>query len=209
MRTIRWFMIPVLLFALLGCGLSNGIQQLQQAATNLPGELTAMPTALGAMETSAAGQSSGGSSSSSTGGLGISADNAKSVLTVTQQFTATDGTVNGQTATIVKLSSTGAAAFPNMAGFEADLIGDPTNLSQITVVIPYANDQDGQEGVGLLNVLFASFMSADVQLPFFTWMTQNYTSLKPGAQVQTTVGKLQITMKRTDTQMNLEVDPAQ
>ena len=53
MRILRWLILPVMLFALLGCGVANGIQQLQQAVTELPGALTAMPTEMGAMETAA------------------------------------------------------------------------------------------------------------------------------------------------------------
>ncbi len=210
MRNLRWLVIPVLLFALLGCGLANGIQQIQQAVTELPAALTNMPTAMGSMETAAAAQSTAASSSSTTGGLGLSADAAKSILQMTGQFSFTDGTVGGQTATTAKLTATGATTFPAIAsGFYAELIGDPANLSQVIVVVPRTNDQTTvDQGIGVINVLFVGFMSADVQLPFFTWLTQNYSGVTVGGQQQTTIGKMQFTLKRTDTVMNLQIDPA-
>ncbi len=215
MRIVRWFAVPVLLFAMLGCGLASGIQQLQQAVTQLPGALTAMPTALNSMATMAANQPSSNDSSSNgssptAGGLGISADSVKAILTASGQFTAADGTVNGQTATIIKLSDAGAATFPNLgSGFEADLIGDPADISQVLVVTPRSDQQgSSDQGMGVLNIFLSGLMSADVQLPLFTWLTQNYDNLKVGDQQQSTFGKIQATLKRTNTQETLEIDPA-
>ena len=46
----RLLAIPFVMFFILACGLTNGIQQIQSAVTQLPGVLTSMPTAMGALK---------------------------------------------------------------------------------------------------------------------------------------------------------------
>ena len=96
MRLTRFLAIPLVMLFVLACGITNGIQQ---AATQLPGILTSVPTTMGAVETLSAQQSSSNCPATpTTGGLGISLDTIKTVLQITNQFTFTDGTVDGQTA---------------------------------------------------------------------------------------------------------------
>ena len=96
MRKSRFLVIPLVLFFLMACSLSNGIQQIKSAVTQLPALLTSAPTALGAVQTLAAGQTSGTDCGTSTpGGLGVALSTPKAVLEYTQQFTFTDSTVDG------------------------------------------------------------------------------------------------------------------
>ena len=44
MRHTRLLIIPFVMLFILACGLSNGIRQIEQAATNLPDLLTSAPT---------------------------------------------------------------------------------------------------------------------------------------------------------------------
>jgi hypothetical protein len=205
----RYFVIPLVMVFLMACGLSNGIQQIQQAATQLPGILTSAPTALGAIETSVA-QSSSACGTSTSGGLGIGLANAKTVLELTQQVTFTEGIVEGQPVSTATLTSTAASAFPAIAtGFSAQFIGDPCNLTRILVTAPRTDQQDtADQGMGIINVLISGFMPLDVQLPLLTWLTQNYADVPVGGQQQTTIGTMQFTLQRTQTEMTLEVVPA-
>jgi hypothetical protein len=209
MGKTRYFVIPLVMVFLMACGLSTGIQQIQQAATQLPGILTSAPTTLGAIATSAA-LSSSACGTSTSGGLGIALDNAKMVLELTQQVTFTEGTVDGQPASTATLTSTAASAFPAIAtGFSAQFIGDPCNLSRILVTAPRTDQQDtADQGMGIINVLISGFMPLDVQLPLLTWLTQNYADIPVGGQQQTTIGTMQFTLQRTQTEMTLEVVPA-
>ncbi len=219
MRRIRFFAIPVVMIFVLACGLSNGIQQ---AATQLPGLLTSAPTALGAMETVAAGQPAVGSietavsgqpssncasTTPASGGLGISMDTVKAVLQVTGQFDLTDGSVNGQPASTVALTQSAAAAFPSVAnGFSAQFIGDPCDIGKVIVTIPRSDQQaTSDQGMGLITTLLAGVMPAGTQLPIITWLTQEYDSLPVGGQQQNTFGNMQLTLQRTQTQMILEI----
>jgi len=209
MRLTRFLAIPFVMLFILACGLTNGIQQ---AATQLPGILTSAPTALGAMETVAAAQSSGNCPATPTaGGLGISLDTVKTVLQITNQFTFTDGTVDGQTASTVTLTSTAAASFQDIAnGFSAVFIGDPCNIGKITVTIPRTDQQASvDQGMGLVTILFAAVMPAGAQIPFITWLTQEYAAMPVGGQQQTTIGTMQFTLQRSQTEMVLDIVPAQ
>jgi len=203
--------IPVIMLFILACGLTNGIQQIQSAVTQLPGILTSMPTALGGIETVAAGQTSSDCSTSTTGGLGITLDRVKSVLTLTQQVVFTDGTVNGLPTSTAALSSTAASSFPTIAsGFSAQFIGDPCNLSEIKIVTPRTDKQSTvDEGIGVMNILFAGFMPPEVQLPLLAWLSEKYSGVPVSGQEQTTIGQMLFTLKRTDaTTMTLDIVPA-
>jgi hypothetical protein len=195
----------------LACGLSNGIQQIQQAATKLPDILTSAPTALGVIETMAASAippSNCGTPTS--GGLGIQLDRAKTVLQTTGQFTFTDGTVDGQPVSTATLASGGASNFPAIAnGFSAQFIGDPCNLSRILITAPYTDQQETiDQGLAAANILFVTIIPLDVQFPLLAWLTQNYSNVPVSGQQQTTIKNMQFTLSRTQSEMSLEIVPA-
>jgi hypothetical protein len=182
------------------------------AATDLPALLTAIPTGQGMIETLAAGQtgSSNCSSTPTAGGLGVSMNTAKSVFQISQQFAIANGSVGGQPAAIVTLTPAGASSFPAIAqGFTAQFIGDPCNLSQISITIPRTDQQDtADQGVAILNLVIIGTLPADVQLPFFTWLTQNYPAVPVSGQQQTTIKNFQFTLHRNQTSMVLDILPA-
>jgi hypothetical protein len=211
MRPARFLAIPVIMFLLLACSLASGFQQIQQVVTEIPGVLTSAPTALGAIETAAAGQTSSSCGTTTPGGLGVSLDIIKNVLQFTQQVSFTDGTYNGQPESTATLASVGASTFPTIAsGFSAQFIGDPCNLSEILVTIPRTDQQATiDEGIGIMNVIFAAFLPPDVSLQFLSWISQNYSKVPAGGQEQTTIGKMQFTLKRSqDNIMTLDLIPA-
>jgi len=210
MRHSRLLAIPVIMFFILACGLSNGIQQIQSAVTQLPGVLTSMPTELGGIETAASAPTSSTCGTSTPGGLGITLDKVKLVLQLTQQVTFTDGTLNGRPVSTATLSSTTASTFPTISnGFSAQFIGDPCNLSEIKVTTPRTDQQATvDEGIAVLNILFAGFMPPEVDLPLLTWLTQNYGKVPVSGQEQTTIGQMQFTLQRSNTNtMTLDIIP--
>ena len=210
MRLTRFLAIPFVMLFVLACGLTNGIQQIQQAATQLPGMLTSMPTAMGAVETSVAAQASGNCSTPTPGGLGITLDKAKTVLQITQQFTFTDGTLDGQPVSTATLASAAASTFSAIAnGFSAQFIGDPCNLSKILVTIPRTDQQNmADQGIGVINILFSAFIPPEIQLPLLAWLAENYANVPVSGQQQTTIGTMQFTLQRTQAIMTLEIVPA-
>ena len=212
MRNIRWLVMPFLLLFVLGCGLISDVQNIQNAAsTQLPALLTSVPTAQGMIETLAAQQSSSPCTGTPTsGGLGIALERAKTVLQATQQFTFTDGTVDGQPVSTATLASAGASAFSAIAnGFSVQFIGDPCNLSRILVNAPYTDQQATvEQGLAASTILFSSLMPLDVQLPLLAWLSQNYSNLPVSGQQQTTIKNMQFTLSRTQDQMSLEILPA-
>jgi hypothetical protein len=212
MGKVRWLVIPTLMLFVLACGLSNGIQQIQQAVTQLPEVLTSAPTALGAIETMAATAMppSNCPATPTAGGLGVGLVNAKSVLQMTQQFTFTDGSIDGQPASTATLASAAAGTFSAISnGFSAQFIGDPCNLSQIKITIPRTDQQATvDQGVEAVNIVLTGTLPLDVQLTFFTWLTQNYSTVPVAGQQQTTIKNMQFTLSRTPTEMRLEILPA-
>jgi hypothetical protein len=207
MNRIRFLAIPLVMVFVLACGLSNGIQLI---STQLPGILTSAPTTIGAMETLSAQQSSSNCPSTPTaGGLGISIYPVKTVVDTTGQFTLKDGTVDGKPASTVTLAQEAAALFPDITnGFSAQFIGDSCNLSEIKVNIPRTDSQASvDQGIGLVNILLAGVMPGGAQIPFVTWLTQEYASLPVGGQQQTTIGALQLTLQRSQTAMLLDIVP--
>jgi len=208
MYRTRLLLIPFVMLFLLACGLSNGIQQ---AETQLPNLLTSAPTELGVVETAVASAqpTSNCPGTPTAGGLGVSVDTARTVLQMTQQFAFTDGTVDGQPAVIAKLTTTGASAFTAIAqGFSAQFIGDPCNLSRISVTIPRSDQQTTvDQGIAVTNILFAGVLPADAQLPFLTWLAQTYSAVPVSGQQQTVIGTIQFTLQRDQTNMVLDVVP--
>ncbi len=209
MRRSRLLAIPLVMVFLLACGLTSGISGIE---TQLPGILTSVPTAMGAVETLSAQQSSTNCPATpAAGGLGISLDQIKTVMQATQQFVFTDGTVNGKSATTATLGPTMTASFPDIAdGFSAQFIGDPCNISELTISMP-RNDQQAtvDQAVGIVDVLIAAFLPSGDQLAVINWLTQNYGSIKVGETVQQTLGNMQFTLTRSQTEMVLDVVPAQ
>jgi methionine-rich copper-binding protein CopC len=196
----------------LACGLSNGIQQIQQAVTQLPDILTSAPTALGAIETMAASAMppSNCPATPSAGGLGISVDTAKSFLQMSQQFAFADGTAEGKPALIATLTPAGATNFPDVAqGFSAQFIGDVCNLSRIMVTVPRSDQQTTvDQGNQVLNLVLTGTLPLDVQLTFFNWLSQNYSTVEVAGQQQTTIKNMQFTLQRNQTSMILDIVPA-
>jgi hypothetical protein len=124
--------------------------------------------------------------------LGISLDQVKTVLQATQQFIFTDGTVNGQPASTATLGSGAAASFPAIAnGFSAQFIGDPCNISQLTLSLP-RNDQQNtvDQAIGLIDILIAAVLPSSAQFTVLTWMSQEYATIPVGGQAQTTAGSM-------------------
>lgn len=235
MRKNRWLVVPFLMLFVMGCGLISGVQGLQNAVTTqLPALQTAASTDLPAMETAAASEmpalltgvptaegmlatlqaqqaaSSGCSSTPTPGGLGVSINTAKTVLPITQQFAIADGTANGQPATIVTLTPTGASSFPAIAqGFTAQFIGDPCNLSKVTVTVPRTDQSDSvDQGTSILSIVLTGTLPADVQLSFLTWASDNYSKVPVSGQLQTTIKTFQFTLQRNQTSMVLNITPA-
>jgi len=215
-KKLSWLVAPFLLFSLVAC-MCSGLSQLgsvasglQSAASQLPGMLTSMPTELGPMETMSAQQNSP-SGTYTPGHLDISLDQVKSVLQMTQSFTFTDGTINGQPASTAKLTGAAAAAYPDIAaGFSADFIGDPTNLTRIRITLPRTDTTlSAQQGLSALTLAFSSFLPSDITLTLIPWLTQNYSTLNVGDKTSTTINNYIFTLQRDPKQMVLTVDPAQ
>jgi hypothetical protein len=161
------------------------------------------------METLAA-QEASSSGTMTPGHLGISLDTVKTMLQTTQQVTFTPGTYNGQPDTTATLTGSSASNFPAIAsGFSADFIGDPTNLSEIRVTLPQTDQATASQGMGLLNVVLAEFLPPDVTLSLLPWLSQNYSTLKPGDKTQTTVKNYIFTLQRDSKSITMIIDPAQ
>lgn len=222
MRKVRIVLsLSVLLLAALACNAATGIRTAQTEIpammTEAPAVLTEAPTALGSLATTVAeftppaeSTSAPSNGTPSVGGLGIKLEDVKTVMQVTQQFTFSDGTVKGKPAAIAKLTSTAAASFPTLAsGFSAAFIGDPENLDEIKVALPRTEDQATiDEGVGLVTVMFAGILPADVQVGFLTWITQNYSQVPVGDSKETTVSNFKFNLSRANTEMLLDIIPA-
>jgi hypothetical protein len=135
---------------------------------------------------------------------------AKNVFQISQQFAIANGSVGGQPAAIVTLTPSGASSFPAIAqGFTAQFIGDPCNLSQISITIPRTNQQDTvDQGVSILNLVIIGTLPVDVQLTFYTWLTQNYPAVPVSGQQQTTIKTFQFNLQRNQTSMVLDIVPA-
>ena len=208
MHKNRFLIIPLLMIFVMACGLTNGIQGI---ATQLPGILTSVPTAFGAVETLSAQQSSNNCPATpSAVGLGFSVYTAKSVTEITNQFTFSDGTENGKPVTTATLSTSAAATFAAIAnGFSAQFIGDPCNVAEIKITIP-RNDQQAtvDQGIALINLLLAGVVPPTTQLQLVAWMAEGYANMPVGGQQQTTINNILFTMSRNQSAMLLDITPA-
>jgi len=227
MNKKRWLVVPLILLFTLGCGLISQAQDIKNAAstalpaisteltaisTQMPALLTGVPTAQGFIETAAAQfPTSSCTGTPTSGGLGISLDTTRTVLQMTQQFTFADGTADGQPAVTATLTPTGAASFPAIAqGFSAQFIGNVCNLSRVSITIPRTDQQDtADQGVSALNIMLAGTLPPDVQLTFLTWVAQNYPDVPVSGQQKTTIKTFQFTLQRSQTNMVLDIVPAQ
>jgi hypothetical protein len=216
MRRVRIaFSLSVLVLAMLACNAATG---LRTAQTEIPSMLTAAPTLLGPLGTAAAEftppvmptDASGGDSSAPAGGLGIKLDDVKLIMEATQQFTFTDGNVDGQPAAIASMSPSAATSMPALAdGFSAAFIGDPANLSKIKLSLPYAEDQTAvQAGLGLVTVIFSSILPPDELFSFLPWITENYSKIPVGGSEELSTKKLKFTLSRTQAEVLLDILPA-
>jgi len=225
MRQVRIFVtISLLLVILSACGSPTPAQQMPTdvpttVATELPTAMVEIPTAempvetatTEAMPTLASTATASGSIPVTGSGLGAKLDDVKSVMQATQQFEFSDGNVNGQPASIAKLTSNAAATFPTLAsGFSAAFIGDPTNLSEIKVTLPRSADQPAmEESIKVMTLMLAGVLPANVQSQFLTWMNQNFTDIPVDGSKETTIENFKFTFSRTATDMVLDVVPAQ
>jgi hypothetical protein len=216
MRRVRIaFSLSILVLAMLACNAATG---LRTAQTEIPAMLTAAPTMLGPLGTAAAEftppvmptDASSGDSSAPAGGLGIKLDDVKLVMEATQQFTFTDGSVDGQPAAIASMSPSAATSMPALAdGFSATFIGDPANLSKIKLSLPYAEDQTAvQAGLGLVTVIFSSILPSDELFSFLPWITENYSKIPVGGSEELTTKNLKFTLSRTQADVLLDILPA-
>ena len=117
---------------------------------------------------------------------------------------------DGSGAVVARLSSTAAAAMPAGADFSAAFIGDPANLGEIRVSMPYSTDQTAiDSAMGMVTVLFASILPPDVLFTFLPWLTENYSKVPDGGSQQMTAGKFKFTLSRSQSIMLLDILPAQ
>lgn len=150
------------------------------------------------------------SGTATAGGLGIKLADIKTAMMGTSQFEFSDGNVNGQPASIAKLTNGAASAFPTLAaGFSTAFIGDPANLSEIKITLPRTGDNPSlEENVRLVTLLLSRILPANVQSQFMAWMNQNFSDLPVGSSKDTTVENFKFTLSRTSTDMVLDVVPA-
>jgi hypothetical protein len=59
----------------------------------------------------------------------------------------------------------------------------------------------------LINLLFAGVLPPGTQVTLLAWMVQAYGSIPVGGNQQTTIGTIQITLSRTQTDMVLDILP--
>jgi hypothetical protein len=191
---------------------------LTAASTEIPAMLTAAPTALVPLETAAAEITPpvlatdipGSSATATQGGLGIKLGDAKTIMQATQQFTFTDGTVDGKPAAIASLSASAATSLPGVGtDFSAAFIGDPANLSEIKITVPYVDNQSGVDAsISMVTLLFASILPSDVLSSFLPWITENYSKVPVGGSKEMTSKNMKFTLSRTQTEMLLDIVPA-
>ena len=134
----------------------------------------------------------------------------KRCLSLPNKLPSKTGLIDGQPVSTATLTSTAASAFPDIAnGFSAQFIGDPCNLSKIMVTAPRADQQTADQGMAIINILISGFMPLDVQVPLLAWLAQNYPNVPVSGKEQTTIGTMMFTLQRTQTEMTLEVVPAE
>ena len=208
----------LLMLVTLACSLFSNLQAIQTQIptlqTQIPAMITAAPTMLGPLETAAAQvtppvmPTDSSSDTKNPGpGLGISIEKVKSVLEASQQFTFTDGTVDGQPAMTARLSSTFATSMPGLAeNFSAVFIGDPQDVNTIRVSVPGSEDQVAiQAGMSMLTVIFAGILPADAMISALPWITENYSKIPVGGSKEMTSGNFKFILSKTETIVILDI----
>ena len=202
--------LAILLLGMLACNLATGIQAAQ---TEFPAALTAAPTVLGPLGTAAAKYTPpAGLTDNSTaipGRLGIRLVDVRTVMDATQQFTFSEKKLGGKPAAIAKLSVSAAKAMPGLAqDFSAAFIGEPTDLSEIKISVPYTEDKQAiQEGQVMVTTLFTGILPPDVLLAFIPWITQNYATVQVDSPQELTVKNMKFTLSRTQSEVLLDITP--
>lgn len=215
--------LSVLMLASLAC---NAVTRLASPENILPAVLTAAPTALEEIATSAAEvtppsaeatptaaapKTPSAGEKSPASGLGVSLKSVRPILEGTQQFTFKDGTIGGQPAVIASFSASAATSMPGIStDFSAAFIGNQDDLGQIRITTPYTEDQASVDaGMGMLTVIFASFLPPDTLFTFLPWITDNYSKLPDGGSAEMTSKNMKFTLTRLNSIMQLDIVPAQ
>jgi hypothetical protein len=82
-------------------------------------------------------------------------------------------------------------------------------LSRILINAPYTDNQATiDQGLAAANVLLTAIIPLDVQLPLIAWLATTYSNVPVSGQQQTTIGSMQFTLARTQSEMSLEILPA-
>ena len=209
-KTRITILLVTLLLTTLACNMATGIRAAQ---TEVPAMMTAAPTVLGPVGTAAAQFTPPAgltdNSTSTPGHLGIKLTDIRLVLDPTKQFTFTQQSVDGKSAAVAVLSSSAAKNMPGLAAsFSAAFIGDPADLSEITIKVPYTEDKAAiQEGLTLVTALFTGILPPDVLLAFIPWITQNYATVQVDTPQELTVKNMKFTLSRTTTVVQLDISP--
>lgn len=201
--------LSILLLASLAC---KAFTTLSSPQSGIPSVMTVIPTALGAIATTVADITppSGATASADTGsGLGISFEKIKPVMESSKQFTFSDETVGGKPAVVARLTASAETAMPPGGNFSAAFIGDPANLSEIRINVPYSQDQAVVDaGMGMLTVLFANILPPDVLFTFLQWLNDNYVKVPDGGSQELVSGKFKFVLSRSNQAMLLDIIPA-
>jgi hypothetical protein len=207
--------ISVLVLATLACKTITGLKDAQPA-------LPSVVTLIAPMETEAAGLSTPVPANPNTNpnpaqgdvvfssGLGISLDSIKKVMETTQLFTFTEGEEGGQPATIVGLNENGSASMPGVSErFLVKLIGDPNDLGEIRMTIPYSDDQASvQAGIGMMTMLFSSILPPNALFSLIPWLSEHYSKIQVGDSEELVVNQQRFVLSRPEMDVNLSITPA-
>jgi hypothetical protein len=205
-----WIVLSLSLLMMFMAACTGGIG-IENTQINIPSSVTKPTAAIGDNETATVEfptmtelTSTPSNGTLSASGLSINLEDIKSVMLVTQRFAFTDSTVDNKPVSIAKLTPASAANFPTFeTGFSAAFIGNPENLNEIKITVPRTEDQTtGNDGVGLMTMMFASVLPTDVQSQFLTWINQNYVTMPVGASKEITVKNFKFTLSRTSTKLD-------
>jgi hypothetical protein len=223
MRFVRIVLsLSVLMLASLACKTVTG---LGAAQTEIPEMITAAPSELAPIETAAAESiptaaptaaataaetvEPAGNGTAPSSGLGIAVDDVKSVMEATQQFIFKDGVVDGQPAVIASLAPSAATNMPGlMDQFSAAFIGDPKDLGEVRITVPYSDDDAAvQAGLGMVTILFSSILPPEALFSFIPWITENYSKIPPGGSEELVVKNLRFRISRVQSDVLLSIQP--
>lgn len=201
--------LSILMLASLACKAVSGLSSPQSGIPSVLTEVvsTMVPEVVSPADPTSAPQSDAPADGK---GLGIALEKIKAVMEASKQFTFSDVTVNGKPAVLAKLTDSAATAMPAGGYFQAAFIGDPADLSEIRINVPYSQDQSViDSGLGMVTVLFASILPGDVLFSFLQWLQENYVKVPDGGTQELCSGKFKFVLSRTGTEMLLDIIPAQ